>query len=103
VPCAPSSCAAPRLWAVTARGVIAAARNGLPTSRAGTDTVPSVRRSPRNAGWTPDELLPVEYFQVVFTLPHALYDLLARNARLIYSLLFRTAAATLSAFAHDPR
>jgi hypothetical protein len=43
------------------------------------------------------------YFHVVCTLPHALYDLLDRNARLIYSLLFRTAAATLSAFAHDPR
>lgn len=49
------------------------------------------------------ELLPVEYFHVVFTLPHTLYDLLDRNARVIYSLLFRTAAATLSTFAHDPR
>jgi len=27
------------------------------------------------------ERLPVEYFHVVFTLPHALYDLLDRNAR----------------------
>ncbi len=49
------------------------------------------------------ELLPVEYFHVVFTLPHALYDLLDRNARLLYALLFRTTAATLRAFAHDPR
>jgi putative transposase/transposase-like zinc-binding protein len=49
------------------------------------------------------ELLPVEYFHVVFTLPHALYALLDRNARLLYTLLFRTAAATLRAFAHDPR
>jgi len=49
------------------------------------------------------ELLPVEYFHVVFTLPHALYVLLDRNARLLYALLFRTTAATLSAFAHDPR
>jgi len=49
------------------------------------------------------ELLPVEYFHVVFTLPHALYALLDRNARLIYTLLFRTTAATLSAFARDPR
>jgi hypothetical protein len=49
------------------------------------------------------ELLPVEYFHVVFTLPHALYALLDRNARLLYTLLFRTTAATLSTFAHDPR
>ncbi len=49
------------------------------------------------------ELLPVEYFHVVFTLPHALYALLDRNARLLYALLFRTTAATLSTFARDPR
>jgi transposase-like zinc-binding protein len=48
------------------------------------------------------ELLPVEYFHVVFTLPHALYDLLDGNARLIYSLLFHTTAATLHTFARDP-
>ena len=49
------------------------------------------------------ELLPVEYFHVVFTLPHALDALLDRNARLLYALLFRTTAATLSTFARDPR
>jgi Putative transposase/Transposase zinc-binding domain len=49
------------------------------------------------------ELLPVQYFHVVFTLPHALSPLVAQNAPLIYTLLFRTAAATLTTFAHDPR
>jgi len=49
------------------------------------------------------ELLPVEYFHVVFTLPHTLYPLLPDNARLLYDLLFRTTAATLTAFARDPR
>ena len=49
------------------------------------------------------ELLPVEYFHVVFTLPHALNALVREHARLLYTLLFRTAAATLHAFAHDPR
>ena len=49
------------------------------------------------------ELLPVEYFHVVFTLPHALYGLLPDNARLLYDLLFRTTAATLTTFARDPR
>ena len=48
-------------------------------------------------------LLPVEYFHVVFTLPHALNALVAANARLIYSLLFRTVAATLQLFARDPK
>ncbi len=49
------------------------------------------------------ELLPVEYFHVVFTLPHALNALVREHARLLYTLLFRTAAATLHTFAHDPR
>ena len=48
-------------------------------------------------------LLPVEYFHVVFTLPHALNALLRVNRRKLYGLLFRTAAATLLAFARDPK
>ena len=44
-------------------------------------------------------LLPVDYFHVVFTLPHALNPLLRVNRRLLYGLLLRTAAATLLAFA----
>ncbi len=49
------------------------------------------------------ELLPVEYFHVVFTLPHGLNALAQGNPRVIYSLLFRAAAATLTTFARDPR
>jgi hypothetical protein len=37
------------------------------------------------------ELLPVEYFQVVFTLPHALNPLAQGNARVLYTLLFQAA------------
>jgi len=48
-------------------------------------------------------LLPTEYFHVVFTLPHALNPLIRVNPRLLYGLLFRTAAATLLAFARDPK
>jgi hypothetical protein len=44
-------------------------------------------------------LLPVEYFHVVFTVPHALNPLLRVNRRRLYALLLRTAAATLLAFA----
>jgi len=49
------------------------------------------------------ELLPVGYFHNVFTLPHELNDLLAANPRLLYNLLFHSAAATLQAFAADPQ
>lgn len=49
------------------------------------------------------ELLPVEYFHVVFTLPHALNPLAQGNPRIIYTLLFHAVAATLTAFGRDPR
>ena len=49
------------------------------------------------------ELLPVPYFHLVFTLPHALNGLIGCQARLIYELLFGAAAASLSAFAAQPR
>jgi Putative transposase/Transposase zinc-binding domain len=58
------------------------------------------------AQWLADrqaELLPVGYFHNVFTLPHELNDLLAANARVLYNLLFRSAAQTLQAFAADPQ
>ena len=47
-------------------------------------------------------LLPVEYFHLVFTLPHALNALVRVNPRRLYALLFHAAAATLQSFAHDP-
>jgi hypothetical protein len=49
------------------------------------------------------ELLPVEYFHVVFTLPAALGPLALQNPRVVYDLLFRTAAETLLHIAADPR
>jgi len=49
------------------------------------------------------ELLPIPYFHVVFTLPHALNALAQGNPRVIYPLLFRAAADTLLAFGRDPR
>ncbi len=41
------------------------------------------------------ELLPMPYFQIVFTLPHELSALALQNKRLPYDLLFRASAATL--------
>jgi hypothetical protein len=47
--------------------------------------------------------LPVEYFHLVFTLPHTLNALAQGNPRLLYALLFRAAADTLTTFGRDPR
>ena len=49
------------------------------------------------------DLLPIEYFHVVFTLPHALNPLAQGNPRVIYNLLFQAAAETLASFGADPR
>jgi len=49
------------------------------------------------------ELLPVPYFHVVFTLPAQIARLALENPKQIYSILFRTAAATLLETAADPR
>ena len=45
------------------------------------------------------ELLPIQYFHVVFTLPHELNLLAQYNPELIYTLLFRAASETLQSFA----
>jgi hypothetical protein len=58
------------------------------------------------AQWLADreaELLPVEYFHVVFTLPQQIACLALQNARIIYSILFRTVAETLLTIAADPK
>ncbi len=49
------------------------------------------------------ELLPVPYFHVVFTLPHALNRLAQYRPRVIYNLLFKAAAETLQTFGRDPK
>lgn len=48
------------------------------------------------------ELLPVPYFHLVFTLPHALHRLLPQQTRWVYDALFHSAAQTLLAFGRDP-
>jgi hypothetical protein len=49
------------------------------------------------------EVLPIPYFHVVFTLPHALNPLAQSHPHLIYRLLFQAAASTLTRFGRDPR
>jgi hypothetical protein len=41
------------------------------------------------------ELLPVEYFHVVFTIPHTLKPLCLRNKKILYDILFKAASQTL--------
>jgi len=49
------------------------------------------------------DLLPVEYYHVVFTLPAPISEIAYYNKTVVYTLLFRTAAATLQTIAADPR
>jgi hypothetical protein len=49
------------------------------------------------------ELLPTEYFHVVFTLPDTLGLIALQNQRLVYGTVFRTAAETLMQLAADPQ
>ena len=50
-----------------------------------------------------ENVLPVEYFHVVFTLPAELSDLALVNPTVLYDLLFHSAAATLRAVAANPK
>jgi hypothetical protein len=49
------------------------------------------------------ELLPVEYYHVVFTLPARIGDIAFQNPALIYDLLFKVTAETLRTLAADPK
>jgi Putative transposase/Transposase zinc-binding domain len=49
------------------------------------------------------QLLPVVYFHVVFTLPEAIARLALQNQAVIYHLLFQTVATTLRSIAADPK
>jgi hypothetical protein len=49
------------------------------------------------------DLLPVEYFHVVFTLPEQLASLALQNQRVVYNILFASVAETLRTIAADPK
>jgi hypothetical protein len=48
-------------------------------------------------------VLPLPYYHLVFTLPHALNPWVAVHDRELYALLFETVWATLRAFGADPK
>jgi hypothetical protein len=49
------------------------------------------------------ELLPVEYFHVVFTLPQEIAAIAYQNKAVVYDILFRATAETLRTIAADPK
>lgn len=61
-------------------------------------------QSLRKAEWLEarrQHLLPIPYWHLVFTLPNALRRLALQNKRVVFNLLFDTAAATLHTLARD--
>jgi hypothetical protein len=57
------------------------------------------------AQWIEDrqsELLEVPYFHVVFTLPEEIAAIAYQNKKVVYGILFRTTAETLTTIAADP-
>lgn len=50
-----------------------------------------------------EDLLPVEYFHVVFTLPTQIADMAYQNKAAVYGLLFKASSETLRIIAADPK
>ena len=50
-----------------------------------------------------DDLLPLDYYHVVFTLPAPIADIAYQNKAVIYGLLFDVAAEVLQTIAADPK
>lgn len=50
-----------------------------------------------------EDLLPVEYFHVVFTLPAQIAHIAYWNKKIVYDLLFKASAETLRTIAADPK
>jgi len=49
------------------------------------------------------ELLPVEYYHVVFTIPASLSSIALQNKRVVYNILFQAVSKTLLLIAADPK
>ena len=49
------------------------------------------------------ELLPVDYYHLVFSVPHALVPLMWQNKKVLFKLLFEASAETLLEVAADPK
>jgi len=50
-----------------------------------------------------EDLLPVQYFHVVFTIPSELNPLVIMNQRIMYNILFRSVSETLMELSNNPK
>jgi hypothetical protein len=50
-----------------------------------------------------EDLLPIQYFHVVFTIPAELNPLVLSNQKVMYNLLFRSVSETLMELGNDPK
>lgn len=50
-----------------------------------------------------EDLLPIQYFHVVFTIPSELKPLVIMNQKVMYNLLFRSASETLMELSNNPK
>jgi hypothetical protein len=50
-----------------------------------------------------EDLLPIEYFHLVFTIPSELNPLVSMNQTVMYDLLFRSVSETIEELAYDPK
>jgi hypothetical protein len=50
-----------------------------------------------------EELLPIGYFHVVFTVPHELNEIFQRNKSVMYNILFKSTSETLLTLSKDPK
>lgn len=58
------------------------------------------------AKWFEDrerEILPIEYFHVVFTMPREIAAIALQNKRIVYEILLRASATTLLRLGRDPK
>jgi len=49
------------------------------------------------------DVLPVQYFHVVFTIPEEIWPIALRNGKEVYGLLFRAVSETLKELGRDPK
>lgn len=50
-----------------------------------------------------EDLLPIQYFHIVFTIPDELNPIVLRNQKVMYNLLFRSVSETLITLGRDPK
>lgn len=50
-----------------------------------------------------EDLLPIQYFHVVFTIPSELNALVIMNQKVMYDLMFRSVSETLMELSYDPK